>query len=455
MSHGECRGVTVIDSYEQGDVVVRSRDIPATIPSLHENELVHRILAARGVSDPGELEFSLADLPRPDALPDIDIAVDRLLKARKGNEKILIVGDYDCDGATSTTVAMLGLHLLGFKRLDYLIPSRFMYGYGLSPAVVDLARAEHEPDLIVTVDNGIASVDGVASANALGIDVVVTDHHLAPSQLPDACALINPNVPGSQFPATHLAGVGVIFYTLLAVRSQLQKRRDPFSRAPLADLLDLVAIGTVADVVPLDKFNRILVEQGLRRIRAGRTRPGVIALLNEAGRSNDSVSTQDIGFGIGPRLNAAGRLDDMRLGVQCLMSDNEPLAHSLAGALNGLNQKRRVIEQEMRSMAEEQLASLSTDHASLETAYSVCLLDESWHQGVIGILASRIKEQHHRPVIVFTADDEANLKGSARSIKGIHIRDVLQEIVAEHPGLDRKVWWTCDGCRAYPASATL
>ncbi|MFK7855353.1 MAG: single-stranded-DNA-specific exonuclease RecJ [Granulosicoccus sp.] len=431
-------------------VSVRQREVPALNGALHENPLVHRILAARGVSDSAELGFSLADLPRPDSLPDIDAAVRRLLEARERGERVLIVGDYDCDGATSTAVAMLGLQLLGFEHVDYLIPSRFAFGYGLSPAIVDVAKVEHAPHLIVTVDNGIASVEGVAHASSLGIDVIVTDHHLAPVSLPVACALVNPNIPGAQFPAKNLAGVGVVFYTLLAVRSALQERRDAFARAALAQLLDLVAIGTVADVVPLDKVNRILVEQGLRRIRAGQTRPGVMALLQEAGRASESISTQDIGFGLGPRLNAAGRLDDMRLGVQCLLADSDALARHLAAALSSLNQKRRVIEQDMRTMAEEQLDALQANRRAAQDGFGVCLMDDSWHQGVIGILASRIKEQIHRPVVVFTADDEHNLKGSARSIPGVHIRDVLQEIVAKNPGMIEKF-----GGHAMAAGLTL
>jgi single-stranded-DNA-specific exonuclease len=432
-------------------VNVRQRDVPASIDALHENNLVHRILAARGVTDSTDLSFSLADLPRPDSLPDIDKAVERLLQARERKEQIVIIGDYDCDGATSTAVAMLGLQLLGFEHIDYLIPSRFTYGYGLSPAIVDVAHADYSPQLIVTVDNGIASVEGVERAASLGIDVIVTDHHLAPETLPDAYALVNPNIPGAQFPGKNLAGVGVIFYTLLAVRSALVKRRDSFARAPLAQLLDLVAIGTVADVVPLDKINRTLVEQGLRRIRAGQSRPGVIALLSEAARTAENISTQDIGFGVGPRLNAAGRLDDMRLGVQCLLSDSDALAKHLAAALNSLNQKRRVIEQDMRTMADEQLAALNLTGPDVQDAFGVCLMDDSWHQGVIGILAGRIKEQLHRPVVVFTGDDdEANLKGSARSIQGVHIRDVLQEIVAQKPGMIEKF-----GGHAMAAGLTL
>lgn len=421
---------------------ITARSVPTLATTLHDNPLMHRLLAARGVKSASELEFALADLPRPDSLPGIDKAIARLLTARDQQQRILVVGDYDCDGATSTCVAIKGLRMLGFDQVDYVIPSRFRFGYGLSPAIVDVARIDYHADLILTVDNGVASVDGVAHANTLGIDVIVTDHHLAPKVLPSACAIINPNIPGSRFAGQHLAGVGVIFYTLLALRAELQRRNDPASKAPLAALLDLVAIGTVADVVPLDNTNRTLVEQGLRRIRCGVTRPGVLALLRQAGRLAPALSTQDIGFGIAPRINAAGRLEDMRIGVQCLLADTQEEADQLAHSLNELNKQRRSIEQSMRREAQAQL----NDHAIAEQvsglhdagAFGVCLIDENWHQGVIGILAGRIKDTLHRPTIVFTLDDDHNLKGSARSIPGVHIRDVLQAIVTRHPGMIEK-----------------
>lgn len=419
-------------------VQIVERPVPELSLVLHENPLAHRLLAARGVEDPTECDCSLADLPRPEGLPDIDKAVSRLLLARDKNERILIVGDYDCDGATSTCVALSGLAMLGFRDVAYLIPSRFEYGYGLSPPIVDLASQEYAADLIITVDNGVASVEGVTRAAELGIDVVVTDHHLAPEVLPDAHAIVNPNVPGSTFSSANLAGVGVIFYTLLAIRSTLLLQEDPLGRAPLAQLLDLVAIGTVADVVPLDRVNRILVEQGLRRIRAGQTRPGVLALILESGRSPESISTQDIGFGIGPRLNAAGRLDDMRIGVLCLMSSSDTEAKQLAGMLNEFNQQRRAIEQEMRASAETQLETLDVSGLAGTAAFSVCLFEESWHQGVIGILAGRIKENLHLPVVIFTRDDNQMIKGSARSIPGVHIRDALQAVAARHPDMINK-----------------
>ncbi|MFT4726001.1 MAG: single-stranded-DNA-specific exonuclease [Granulosicoccus sp.] len=429
---------------------VHVRKLPGLQSALHENSLVHRILAARGILDTKELDLVLGDLPRPDLLPNIDLAVSRLLSARNRSEKVLIVGDYDCDGATSTTVAMLGLAMLGFENLDYLIPNRFVHGYGLSPAIVDQAKQHHNPDIIITVDNGVASIDGVDHASKLGIDVVVTDHHLPPEMLPNAVAIVNPNLNESTFPAVNLAGVGVIFYTLIALRSELARQSDPAANAPIADLLDLVAIGTVADVVPLDATNRILVEQGLRRIRRGKTRHGVLSLLSAAGCNADTMSTQDIGFGIGPRLNAAGRLDDMRLGVECLMSRSKADADSLSQTLNSLNEQRRAIERDMRSTADEQLAALSLEDLDQADNFSICLHDDEWHQGVIGILAGRIKESLHRPVIIFTSDNDEEIKGSARSIPGVHIRDVLQSIATEHVGMIDKF-----GGHAMAAGLTL
>ena len=431
-------------------VAIRQREVPQLAEPVHENALLHRILAARGIRHCSDHSFSLADIPAPDTLPDIALAIDRLLRARESGERVLVVGDYDCDGATSTAVAMLGLHMLGFRQLDYLIPSRFEYGYGLSPAIVDLAVREYNAQLIVTVDNGVASIDGVAHANAQGIDVVVTDHHLAPELLPKAIAVVNPNISGATFEGRNLAGVGVIFYTLLALRSRLKIMNDEYSDAPLPQLLDLVAIGTVADVVPLDKLNRKLVEQGLRRIRKGHTRPGVVALLEQAGRRAETITTQDIGFGIGPRLNAAGRLEDMRVGVQCLMSETLESAQLLATELNALNIKRKNIGGNMENDAAEQLAQLNLDGTLDDDTFALCLKDEQWHQGVIGILAGRLKEQTYKPVIVFTEDDDENLKGSARSIGAVHLLDALREIAARHPDMITKF-----GGHAMAAGLTL
>ena len=411
---------------------IEVRDVPDISPPLHASAVAHRVLAARGVTDVNELDFSLAHLPKPDKLPGIDKAVARLQLARARQERITVVGDYDCDGATSTAVAVLGLAMMGFEQVDYLVPNRFEYGYGLSPAIVDVAK-RGDPSLILTVDNGVASVDGVERANELGIDVVVTDHHLPPAQLPQAVAIVNPTLPNATFPSRNLAGVGVLFYVLLALRRALAEEDDVAGAAPLADLLDLVAIGTVADLVPLDRVNRTLVEQGLRRIRAGRSRPGVLALIKVAGRDHESLSTTDIGFGIAPRLNAAGRLDDIAWGIRCLLSEDALDAHELATALDTFNKERRQIEAGMRESASAQLARIDTD--SSDDRFGICLMDETWHQGVIGIVAGRLKERLHRPVVVFTADSEDTLKGSARSIPGVHVRDVLQAIVARHPGM--------------------
>ena len=428
----------MVSDFKEPSVGVKQRPMPSLDGTLHDNPLVHRVLASRGLTDASQVNLVLKGLPRPDLLPNIDLAVERLIAARDCSEKVLIVGDYDCDGATSTAVAMLGLQLLGFEQLDYLIPNRFEHGYGLSPAIVDIAHQQYQPDLIVTVDNGVASVEGVQRAAEFGIDVLVTDHHLPPDVLPEAAAIVNPNLQGSTFSAMNLAGVGVLFYTLIALRAALAAESDPHASAALADLLDLVAIGTVADVVPLDETNRILVEQGLRRIRAGQTRPGVRALLQSASREAEKMSTQDIGFGIGPRLNAAGRLADMRLGVECLLCTDPDEATIMAARLNSFNEQRRSIEQDMRAAANEQLEALELDSLSQSDSFSLCLHDDDWHQGVIGILAGRIKESIHRPVVVFTNDDEHNIKGSARSIPGVHIRDVLQAIATRHTGMIQK-----------------
>ncbi len=406
------------------------RDVPDVANTLHNNPIAHRVLAARGITDADELDFALASLPTPDTLLGIDKAVQRLLLARTNQEHITIVGDYDCDGASSTCVALLGLAMMGFGKLDFLVPNRFEYGYGLSPAIVEVAN-KSKPSLIVTVDNGVASIDGVERAKALGIDVVVTDHHLPPVVLPLACAIVNPSIPGSTFPSQNLAGVGVMFYVLLAVRRALAEQGDPGGDAPLANLLDLVAIGTVADLVPLDRINRTLVEQGLRRIRAGRTRPGILALIKVAGRESTTLTASDIGFGIGPRLNAAGRLDDIAWGIRCLLSEDDTEANDLATALDTFNKERRQIEASMRESAASQLARIDADNA--DGLFGICLMDDAWHQGVIGIVAGRIKDRLHRPVVVFTADKENSLKGSARSIPSVHIRDVIQAIVAKHP----------------------
>ena len=433
------------------------REVPPGHERLHADPLARRVLAARGVEDAGELRFALAELPPPDTLPGIEAAVARLLAARAGGERVLVVGDYDCDGASSTAVAVLGLEALGLAHVEHLVPNRFRDGYGLSPAIVDAASERYAPDLIVTVDNGVASVDGVERARAVGIDVIVTDHHLPPDELPAAVAIVNPNLPGSAFPSGNLAGVGVIFYVLLALRAALTRAAEPDAEANLAELLDLVAIGTVADVVPLDRLNRTLVEQGLRRIRAGRTRPGVLALLERAGRDASRLASADIGFALGPRLNAAGRLDDMCRGIACLLAAEPAEAARLAAELDALNVERRRVEREMRVDAEARLAELELpalggagDPRAATLPFGLCLFDADWHQGVIGILAGRLKDRLHRPVVVLTGDGETDIKGSARSIPGVHVRDVLQTIATREPTLLAKF-----GGHAMAAGMTL
>jgi len=436
------------------------REVPLASSALHADPLARRVLAARGITDAEELRFALADLPTPDTLPGIEAAVERLLGARERAERVLVVGDYDCDGASSTAVAVLGLRALGWADVDYVVPNRFTDGYGLSEPIVTSALATHAPHLIVTVDNGVASLEGVAAAGAAGVDVVVTDHHLPPERLPEAAAIVNPNLEGTCFPSGNLAGVGVIFYVLLALRAALARRGEAASHTNLAELLDLVAIGTVADVVVLDRVNRTLVEQGLRRIRAGHTRPGVLALLERAGRDASRLASADIGYALGPRLNAAGRLDDMRLGIACLLAEQPAEAAALAAELDALNTERRRVERRMREDAENRLAELpspayggggpfslggreagsgvgvdAVGPIGVDAAFGICLFDASWHQGVIGILAGRLKDRLHRPVVVLTADGEVSVKGSARSIPDVHVRDVLQAIATREPTL--------------------
>jgi len=429
-------------------VTITRTEVPVELLQLHGNKLVNRLLNIRGVVSPEEMEFALASLPKPDTLPAIDVAVERLLSARLAQHKVLIVGDYDCDGATSTCLAVLALRAMGFEQVEYLVPNRFDYGYGLSPAIVDVA-AKSSPDLILTVDNGVASVEGVERAAEHGIDVIVTDHHLPPDVLPKAVALVNPNLADSVFPSGNLAGVGVCFYVMLALRARLAKEDVEGGAVNLADYLDLVAIGTVADVVPLDKVNRTLVEQGLRRIRAGHARPGVLALLSRAGRVAQRVIASDIGFAIGPRLNAAGRLDDMTRGIDCLLSDDDAQALKLATELDELNKQRRSIETKMREEAEAIVANDALINRAHD-AFGVVLFDENWHQGVIGIVAGRLKEQLNKPVIVFAADGDDFAKGSARSIPGVHIRDAIKTVAIQNPELVNKF-----GGHAMAAGLTL
>lgn len=393
------------------------------------------IYQARGVLGPEELEYKLASLAHPKQFFDINNAATILADAIEHEKRIVIVGDFDADGATSTTLGILALTAMGAVEPQYIVPNRFEYGYGLTPEIVTLVQ-EQEADVLVTVDNGIASIDGVAAAKAAGMQVIVTDHHLPGDVLPNADAIVNPNHPDCQFPSKSLAGVGVIFYVMSALRAQLTQRgwfeRAHIPRPNMSEYLDIVALGTVADVVPLDANNRILVQQGLARIQAGKARPGILALLELGGREASRVKATDLGFVVGPRLNAAGRLDDMSIGIECLLSEQAFLARSYAEQLDQLNRERKAIESDMKQQAEKSLASI--EEVS-DLPYGMCFYQEDWHQGVIGILASRMKEKCHRPVIAFAKADDDTLKGSARSIPGVHIRDALDLLAKRHPEL--------------------
>lgn len=392
--------------------------------------ILARVLAARGIAQMKQLDVSLAQLIPPEQLTNASQMAVLLADAIAQKQSLLVVGDYDCDGATATAVAVRGLRSMG-AQVDYLVPNRFEYGYGLTPEIVELA-AERKPDIIMTVDNGIASVDGVARANSLGIKVLVTDHHLPGDLTPEAACMVNPNQHGCDFPSKNLAGVGVIFYVMLALRAEL-RNRGVFSDKPepnLTELLDIVALGTVADLVKLDDNNRILVEQGLRRIRAGKGCVAIRALLKIAGREASKVNAQDLGFSVGPRLNAAGRLDDMALGIACLISDDETEATVMAQRLHTMNLERRAIEADM-----QEAANISLDEVDVSGQFSLSIFEPDWHQGVIGILASRVKEQYHRPVIAFAKGSDGCLKGSGRSIKGLHLRDALDLVSKRHPDL--------------------
>jgi single-stranded-DNA-specific exonuclease len=395
--------------------------------------VLERVYAARGVRSEAELDHSLVRLVPVGTLEGIAAAAE-LLRAHR-SRRVLVVGDFDADGATSCALVVRALRGCGFASVDFLVPNRFEFGYGLTPEIVALA-ATRSPSLILTVDNGISSHAGVAAARALGIDVLITDHHLPAASLPDANVIVNPNLAGSRFASRSLAGVGVAFYVMAALRRALERDGLTGTATPgVAELLDLVALGTVADVVPLDANNRVLVAQGLRRIRAGRCVPGIRALLALAGRSAADLTAADLAFGVAPRLNAAGRIDDMTIGVQCLLADEEDSARALAVRLDALNEERRGIEARMQQEALGAVRQLEDSVASAVQRSGVCLFDESWHQGVVGLVASRVKERVRRPVIAFAAADAASLRGSARSIAGIHIRDVLDSIAALHPGL--------------------
>ena len=420
------------------DARIRSRPYdPSACTALIRDGLhpvVARAAAARGVRALDELRADPARLLRPDAMKGIDAAAAILATAIAGGEKICIVADYDCDGATACALAVRGLRRLG-AVVDYLVPNRFEHGYGLGPEIVAIALTHPRlgrPDILVTVDNGIASIAGVAAANAAGLRVVVTDHHLAGEQLPDASAIVNPNQPGCPFPSKHLAGVGVMFYVLLATRAAM-RAGGAFAAAPppMADLLDLVAIGTVADVVRLDANNRILVGAGLARIRAGRAAPGVRALVRVAGLDPARVGPRDLGFTLAPRINAAGRLADISLGIECLLADDPASAERIAATLDEINRERRRIEQRMRDEAVADLPATAGD------GRGIVLFRPTWHEGLVGLVAGRVKDREHRPCVAFasSASDPGLLKGSARSIAGVHVRDVLARVDALAPGL--------------------
>ncbi|RJG21083.1 single-stranded-DNA-specific exonuclease RecJ [Massilia cavernae] len=390
-----------------------------------------RLYASRGLTTTRELSSELAALEPPAGLLHIDAAASFLADAIEAGKKMCIVADYDCDGATACATALRGLRAMG-AQVDYIVPNRFEYGYGLTPEIVALTAHEKAPEIIITVDNGIASIDGVEAAKRLGIDVVVTDHHLPGDTLPDARVIVNPNQPECGFPSKNLAGVGVVFYVLLALRAELRRRGvfDAQTQPKLDSLLDLVALGTVADVVRLDANNRILVAQGIKRMRAGRMHPGVAALFRVAGREARSASPFDLGFAVGPRLNAAGRLDDMSLGIECLVTDDEGRAWAIAQQLNEINLKRREIEADMQDTALLHLDAFEPANSS-----TICVFDEGWHQGVIGIVASRLKEKFFRPTITFAPGSDGWLKGSGRSIPGFHLRDALDLVSKRAPSL--------------------
>ncbi|MFA4914132.1 MAG: single-stranded-DNA-specific exonuclease RecJ [Burkholderiaceae bacterium] len=431
--------------------LISRRAEPASTTALADagiHPLLARLWAARGVTHPDQTKLAWASLIPPASLTHIDLAASILADALQNRLRILIIADYDCDGATACAVGIRALRAMG-AVVDFLVPNRFETGYGLSPAVVDLAIAHPsgKPDLLLTVDNGIASVEGVAAANAAGIGVVVTDHHLPGDTLPQALAIVNPNQPGCGFPSKNLAGVGVIFYMMLALRAELRRRGvyGPTEGPALNTLADLVALGTVADVVKLDANNRLLVSQGLARMRAGRMQVGLRALFAVASREPRTANGFDLGFALGPRINAAGRLADMSIGIHCLTTDDEAQALDLARQLDAMNRDRRTIETTMREQA---LAAMEAAQAA--PGATVCVFDDSWHQGVVGLVASRIKEKFWRPTLAFAPAGDDELRGSGRSIPDVHLRDALDLVSKRHPGLIRKF-----GGHAMAAGLTL
>lgn len=402
--------------------------------------VVRRVMAARGVGDARDLDMRLAGLHAPQELGGVEEAVALLSDLVTDGGRITVVGDFDADGATGSALAVLALRSMGATEVSFVVPNRFAHGYGLSPGLVHDALVPLGPDLVITVDNGVSSVAGVDAAREAGMRVIVTDHHLPGDSLPRADAMVNPNLPDDPFPSKALAGVGVVFYLMVALRSHLRES-GWFSRErpepELAALLDLVALGTVADLVPLDRHNRILVEQGLRRIRAGRARPGVTALIQVAGRNPGRLTTADLGFAVGPRLNAAGRLEDMSHGIECLLEQDPGRAMAMAQQLDGINRERRTVQHAMQAQAEEALATVAGRLRSAELPWGVSLFEPGWHPGVVGLVASRVKDRLHRPVVAFAPAESGSdeLKGSARSVRSLHIRDALANLDARHPGL--------------------
>ena len=441
-------------------IITRRRaapDLAADLTAAGENAFLAGLYAARGVATAGETRADFARLAAPRAMRNLEIMARHLADAIASAQRLLIVADYDTDGATACAVGLRALRAFG-AQVDYLVPDRFRHGYGLTPGIVQLAVATKQPDILITVDNGIASVDGVVAANGLGLKVFITDHHLPGPQLPDACCIVNPNQPGCEFPSKHLAGVGVMFYLMLALRAELRERGAfktmqsaecrvqngsdvhsslithhsslPKGEPNLADLLDLVALGTVADVVKLDANNRILVRQGLNRIRAGRIQPGIAALFRVARREPRDATVHDLGFALAPRLNAAGRLADMSLGIECLATGDMQRATDIATELDRLNRERRGIEAGM-----QETATAAVERVALGESYSLTLFDPGWHQGVVGLVASRIKERYRRPTVALARCGDGLLRGSGRSIAALHLRDALDQVATHHPGL--------------------
>jgi single-stranded-DNA-specific exonuclease len=415
-----------------------SPDGPDGLPqSLHP--VVRRVLLARNVREPGQLDLGMPRLHAPNSLSGLAAGSRRLADAVCEDRDILVVGDFDADGATGTALALAALSAMGSTRVRFRVPNRFEFGYGLTPGLVQ-SLAEQPPEVLVTVDSGIACNAGVAMARELGCQVIVTDHHLPGDELPPAHAIVNPNCPGDEFPSKALAGVGVMFYLLSGVRAELRERGWFGARRPepnLAQYLDLVALGTVADLVPLDHNNRILVRQGMERVRAGRARPGLMALLRLANRDYRHLVAADLGFAVAPRLNAAGRLEDMSVGIRCLLSDEPGEAMALAEQLDAYNRSRRDLQEQMQAEAWEQVRQLLDRLGTQSLPLTLCLHDPAWHQGIVGLVASRVKDAVHRPVVVFAPESEGSerLKGSGRSVRGLHMRDLLAHVDARHPGL--------------------